>query len=183
MTNNDIVPGFDDEKDDSLKIRLQKVDEVENCIAMYLTGYIDTYNSIFFQKRINKAIEAGFNKLIFNCAALNYVSSTGIGSFTAFLKSVKPRGGDIVLFEIQPKVYEVFQLLGFSQFFNIRDSLDDAILFFKQGTTVSTQSVFPKIFNCPICNKKLKAAKPGRFRCSECKTILAIDNQGQVFLG
>jgi len=26
--NNDIVPGFDDEKDDSLKIRLQKIDEV-----------------------------------------------------------------------------------------------------------------------------------------------------------
>ena len=27
--NNDIVPGFDDEKDDSLKIRLQKVEPVE----------------------------------------------------------------------------------------------------------------------------------------------------------
>ncbi|MDX9958981.1 MAG: anti-sigma F factor antagonist, partial [Spirochaetia bacterium] len=47
----------------------------------------------------------------------------------------------------------------------------------------NTQSAFPKIFSCPICNKKLKAAKPGRFRCSECKTILAIDNSGQVFLG
>ena len=43
--------------------------------------------------------------------------------------------------------------------------------------------VFPKIFKCPICGKKLKATKPGRFRCSECKTILAIDNSGQVFLG
>ena len=40
--NNDIVPGFDDEKDDSLKIRLQKVDPVENCLALFLTGYIDT---------------------------------------------------------------------------------------------------------------------------------------------
>jgi hypothetical protein len=30
---------------------------------------------------------------------------------------------------------------------------------------------------------ELKAGKPGRFRCSECKTILAIDNNGQVFLG
>ncbi|MFW5783900.1 MAG: anti-sigma F factor antagonist, partial [Spirochaetota bacterium] len=25
--------------------------------------------------------------------------------------------------------------------------------------------------------------KAGRFRCSECKTILAIDTAGQVFLG
>ncbi|MBE6350425.1 MAG: anti-sigma F factor antagonist, partial [Spirochaetaceae bacterium] len=44
-------------------------------------------------------------------------------------------------------------------------------------------SVFPKIFACPVCSKKLKAVKSGRFRCSECKTILAIDEQGQVFLG
>ena len=53
MNNNDIVPGFDDEKDDSLKIRLQKFDNVENCLALYLTGYIDTYNSNYFQKRVN----------------------------------------------------------------------------------------------------------------------------------
>jgi len=183
MTNNEIVPGFDDEKDESLKIRLQKVDEADGCLIMYLTGYIDTYNSNFFQKRVNRAIEAGFIRLIFHCGSLNYVSSTGIGSFTAFLKTVKPRGGDLVLLEIQPKVYEVFQLLGFSQFFNIRENLDDAKTFFNKGSEPASSSLFPKIFKCPICSTKLKAAKPGRFRCSNCKTILAIDNGGQIFLG
>jgi len=183
MMNNDVVNGFDDEKDDSLKIKLQQVNEVEGCLVLYLTGYIDTYNSNYFQKRVQKAIEAGFIRLVFQCNGLNYVSSTGIGSFTAFLKSVKPRGGDLVLLEIQPKVYEVFQLLGFSQFFNIKDNLDESINFFKTGTTTEAVSLFPKVFSCPICSKKLKALKPGRFRCSECKTILAIDNGGQVFLG
>jgi anti-anti-sigma factor len=183
MNNNDIVAGFDDEKDDSLKIRLQKFDNVENCLALYLTGYIDTYNSNYFQKRVQKAIETGYIKLIFHCGGLNYVSSTGIGSFTSFLKAAKPRGGDLVLLEIQPKVYEVFQLLGFSQFFNIKDNLDEAVAFFEQKGAAGTGSIFPKIFKCPICSKKLKASKSGRFRCSECKTILAIDNNGQVFLG
>ena len=183
MSNNEIVPGFDEEKDESLKIRLQKIDAVEGCLVLYLTGYIDTYNSNFFQKRVNRAVEAGYTKLIFHCSGLNYVSSTGIGSFTAFLKAVKPRGGDLVLLEIQPKVYEVFQLLGFSQFFNIKDNLDEAVEFFKKGGVATESEVFPKIFKCPICSKKLKATKAGRFRCSECKTILAIDNSGQVFLG
>lgn len=180
--NNNLVPGFNDEKDDSLKIMLEKVDGVENCLSVYLNGYIDTYNSNFFQKQISKIVDAGFVNMIFNCAALNYVSSTGIGSFTAFLKMVKPKGGDIVLFEIQPKVYEVFQLLGFSQFFNIKDTLQDSISFFKQGAPV-VGSVFPKVFSCPVCSKRLKASRSGRFRCSECKSILAIDAQGQVFLG
>ncbi len=89
------------------------------------------------------------------------------------------------MLEIQPKVYEVFQLLGFSQFFNIKDSLEDAIKFFQGGgnSDASDNGIFPKTFNCPICSKRLKASRAGRFRCSECKTILAIDNSGQVFLG
>ena len=183
MSNNSVIAGFDDEKDDSLKIRLQRVDGLDKCVVVFLDGYIDTYNSAFFQKRVAKIIDGGFIQIVFNCAALNYVSSTGIGSFTAFLKTVKPRGGDVVLLEIQPKVYEIFQLLGFSQFFNIKDSLSDAVAFFQNSNTTADTEIFPKVFACPICSKKLKATKPGRFRCSECKTILAIDNNAQVFLG
>ena len=183
MSNNEIVPGFDDEKDDSLKIRLQKIEDTAGCLVLYLTGYIDTYNSNYFQKRVAKAIEANFIKLIFHCAGLNYVSSTGIGSFTAFLKAVKPRGGDLVLLEIQPKVYEVFQLLGFSQFFNIRQSLDEAVSFFATRSGEGTGNVFPKTFTCPICSRRLKAPRAGRFRCSECKTILALAETGAVALG
>ena len=181
--NDQLVPGFDDEKDDSLKIRLQKVAQVDGCVVLYLTGYIDTYNFNYFQKRVTKAVDAGFTRLVFHCAELNYVSSTGIGSFTAFLKAVKPRGGDLVLLEIQPKVYEVFQLLGFSQFFNIKKDLDEAVAYFGEAGGGEQQGVFPKVFACPVCGKKLKATKQGRFRCSNCKTILAIDNAGQVFLG
>jgi anti-anti-sigma factor len=183
MTNNELVPGFDDEKDESLKIGLQEITKVPGGLILYLNGYIDTYNSNIFQKRVQRAIEKGCIHLIFHCGGLNYVSSTGIGSFTAFLKAVKPRNGNLVLLDIQPKVYEVFQLLGFSQFFNIKENLDDAINFFSGESATASGSAFPKIFACPICSKKLKAMKAGRFRCSECKSILAIDNTGQVFLG
>ena len=59
MNNNDIVPGFDEEKDESLRIKLQKVDDLPGTLVLYLSGYIDTYNSNFFQKRINRAVDAG----------------------------------------------------------------------------------------------------------------------------
>lgn len=183
MNNNDLVPGFNDEKDDSLKISLEKVDGIENAVLVILNGYIDTYNSVYLQKQVNKIVGAGLVNIIFNCSNLNYVSSTGIGSFTAFLKLVKPKNGDIVLLNIQPKVYEVFQLLGFIQFFNIKETIEDAIMHFKQDHTPGTTSVFPKVFSCPVCSRKLKASRNGRFKCSDCKAILAIDTSGNVFLG
>lgn len=181
--NENLVPGFDDARDAGIKISLSKIDAVPNCLSVILDGYIDTYNSSFFQKQIAKIVDAGFVNLAFNCYSLNYISSTGIGAFISFLKLVKPKGGDLVLLEIQPKVFEVFQLLGFLQFFNIRNSTDEAVEYFKTGAVQATNSVFPKVFACPICQKKLKAVRSGRFRCSECKSILAVDGQGQVFRG
>ena len=181
MNNNTIVPGFDDEHDESLKITLEKAESIPNGVFIYLNGHIDTYNSTFFQKKITKIVESGFINLVFNCSTLNYVSSTGIGSFTSFLKLLKPKGGDIVLLEIQPKVYEVFQLLGFSQFFNTKNSSEEAIQFFQNGTTIG-DSIFPKVFGCPVCKKQLRATRAGRFRCSGCKSIIAV-SENQISLG
>jgi anti-sigma B factor antagonist len=178
--NNELIPGFDDEKDANIRILLQKIDE--KCMVIYPTGYIDTYNSTSFQRRVEKAIEAGFNKLVFHLAGVNYISSTGIGVFLNFLKLVKPRGGDIILLEIQPKVYEVFQLLGFAQFFNIKENLDEAVTFFTSRAGDKQEASFPRIFRCPICSKRLRASKAGRFRCSECKTILGVHESGEVNL-
>jgi anti-anti-sigma factor len=183
MGNNDIIPQFDNETNESLTITLQNVPGVEGCLIVVLSGYIDTYNTNFFQKQVQRIIETGFTRLIFNCGGLHYVSSTGIGSFTTFLKTVKPLDGDVVLLNVQSKVYEVFQLLGFSQFFNIKDTLNSAISFFGGDPLDQKSAVFPKLFSCPICPKKLKTLKSGRFRCPGCKTIITIDNAGTVSLG
>ena len=56
INGNALIPGFDDERDDSLKITLDKNDSVPHCIIIYLNGYIDTYNSNFFQKKITKIV-------------------------------------------------------------------------------------------------------------------------------
>ena len=178
MANNDIVPGFDDEKDENLTIKLQEVPDIEGCLILVLNGYINTYNSHYFQKQVQQAIELGFIRLIFDCNGLNSVSSTGIGSFTAFLKTVKSKGGDLILLELQPKVNDVLQLLDVSRYFNIQSNLGQSIGFFR-----SDGEVFPRIFPCPICSQKLQAVKTGRFRCSECKAFLSIDNSGKALVG
>jgi anti-sigma B factor antagonist len=132
-TGNDaIVPGFDDEQDDGLTITLRKIEELDGGLLLSLNGYIEGHNSNWFQRRVTKAINAGFIRLVFDMSGLHLGADWGIGAFTSFLKAVKLRGGDVVMIKMQPNVYEVFQLLGFSQFFKIkiRDSLSEAVAFF-----------------------------------------------------
>ena len=65
--NESLVPGFDDAKDAGIKISLNKIDGMPNCLSVILDGYIDTYNSNFFLKQLNKIVDAGFVNLAFNC--------------------------------------------------------------------------------------------------------------------
>ncbi len=197
---------------DSLKITPMQVGGDGKTVQLILSGYLDTYNSPDFQSHVNSLIESGIEKILFNCDGLDYISSTGIGAFTVFLKNLRQRKGDMVLFGLQNKAMEVFQVLGFTDYFKIANDLDSAIQILNRkhraeglaterrvpaGTTRETPSQsqdkkgeesappesgvhFPLIFNCPHCDKKLKAPDSGRYRCSGCKGIVQITEKGSV---
>ncbi len=178
--NNYNIPGMSDIYMDNAKLRLHNP-EISNAMIIYVSGFLDTYNSNQFQRKMALLPENGFVNLIFNLSGTSYVSSTGIGAFTEFLKMVKPKGGTIILTNVLPKVYEIFQLLGFTSFFTFTTSIDSALELLSKPTI--EQITFPAIVQCPICSKKLKATRSGRFRCNGCKTVIAITEEAEVRLG
>jgi anti-anti-sigma factor len=131
MSNNDILPGFDKDACDYLTIELQRMKEVESCLALKLKGQLDTYSSPFFLRSVKKGIDAGFINLIFLLNEVDYVSSKAIGAFMQIKKAAMDKGGEIVMVDIHPKVLEIFKNLSLEAFFRFADSLDEAIA--KQG--------------------------------------------------
>lgn len=148
----DLIKGFFEDQDDSIKIDLEKVEDV---LVVKLTGYIDTYNSNFFTKQMNKVLENGFYKIVFDCSEISYISSTGIGSFTAVLRVVRAHEGELAFYGMLPKVHEIFSLLGFSQFFRIVETKEDAIAYVNGNNNVDFTE--PYITQCPVCQKRLMA--------------------------
>lgn len=173
---------------DTLKIIPLQVGKGKETVQLVLNGYLDTYNSPEFQTQINSLINSGVQYILFNCNGLNYISSTGIGAFTSFLKLLRQKKGDLVLFGLVSKVLEVFQLLGFTKFFKIAVDFDEALILLKgdgdkANKTQVKKSVFPMVFNCPHCAAKLKTSKEGRFKCSRCKGIVEVDGKGNINTG
>ena len=126
------ISGFEDELDDCLSVDVKKIGELENACSVKLTGYIDTYNSAFFQKKTDMLISAGYNNFILDCSDLNYISSTGIGSLASFLRNTQSKSGQLVLVSLQPSVHEVFMILGFTQFFTVKDTEEEALSILKK---------------------------------------------------
>jgi anti-sigma B factor antagonist len=177
--NNIIVPGFDDENDESLNLRLQRIMGIEGGLIIRATGNIDIYNVGSFRKRTEKAVEAGFVRLIMDMGGVPFASSAGIGAIVHLLRSVKPRNGEVVLLKIQPKVFGVLELLGFAQFFPLKETLDESLAYLGEHYE---PHMFPKLFTCPICNKRLRARRSGQSRCVECRTLLMVDQAAVVSL-
>lgn len=181
MANNDLVPAFDDEQNSSLKLALDKIEGSGNAVLISLTGYIKEDSIAFFQRQIDKVFSCGFINIVFDCGALDYISSSGMAVFASIKKTAEGRNGGIVFANIKREVFEVFQLLAFSEYFTVAPSLEEALSRFN-GKAPKKQ-IFPLTFNCPACSKQLTAPKSGRFRCPSCRSVITFLEDASVALG
>jgi len=68
---------------------------------------------------MQEEVDAGRFRLIVDCAALTYISSAGLGVFMSFVEDVRDKGGDIKICGLTDTVYQVFDILGFPDLFDI----------------------------------------------------------------
>ena len=94
--------------------------------VLALDGYLDAHTAPQFEKAIQEEFEAGQKRIVVDCARLSYISSAGLGVFMSFIEEIRDAGGDIKLAAIVPKVYQVFDVLGFPALFEILDTVDAA---------------------------------------------------------
>lgn len=160
--NKEIVVGFDEEKETSLSIRLEKVEQVPGCLFVHLGGYIDLANHRYFQKKLAMVVAAGFTRLILDMSEISFVGSVGVGGIASLQKTLRQKSGDMVIQQLQPKVCDVFDLLGLARFFTTTRGPEESLAHF---TRKPATPVVPRVFACPTCAARLRAGRAGRYRC------------------
>jgi anti-sigma B factor antagonist len=96
---------------------------LENDTAViYPRGHLDAHNVERFEKEILKLKENNNFNIVVNCKDLNYISSAGMGIIMGYLDEIREKGGDIKLCSVNERVYDIFDLVGFT---GIYDFLED----------------------------------------------------------
>lgn len=72
-----------------------------------------------FTHLLTTFIKGGARKVIFDLADLRYIDSTGIGIFINLTKLMRGQGGDMVMYNVNPKILEVFNLVKLQEFIQI----------------------------------------------------------------
>jgi len=81
-----------------------------------------------FNLFLNTLVAGGMRNVVFDLSDLKYIDSTGIGLFIGLTKQLRTKEGDLVFFNVHPKVLEVFQLVklnDFIQFFRGEKQITD----------------------------------------------------------
>lgn len=101
--------------------------------VLALDGYLDAHTAPQFETAIQEEAQAGNRRIAVDCAGLTYISSAGLGVFMSFIEELREAGGDIKLAAIAPKVFQVFDVLGFPALFDILPTVDEAVAKFAEG--------------------------------------------------
>ncbi len=100
--------------------------DMDNVSILYIKGYLDAHTAPKLEQEFLQLIEEQNYKIIVNFNELIYISSAGLGVFMGFIETVRENKGDIKLTNMSPKIYRVFDLLGFPTLYDILDREEDA---------------------------------------------------------
>ncbi len=100
--------------------------------VLHISGFLDAHTAPQLESRLESLIKDGVYKLVVNFDELDYISSAGLGVFMVFIEEIRSNEGDIKLVQMKPKVFTVFDLLGFPMLFDILDNEDEAFVRFNE---------------------------------------------------
>lgn len=107
-----------------MKIEKEKIEEFS---VLKIKGRVDTLHSTQLESEVNKLFDNGDNNVILNCKDMNYISSSGLRVFLVAQKRAIATQGKLFLCHMQPAIFEIFRISGFSNLFKIVDTQKEAL--------------------------------------------------------
>ena len=101
--------------------------------VLELKGYLDAHTAPALEEAFQTLLKNQRYNIVVNCKDLSYISSAGLGVFMAYIEDVRKNKGDIKLSNMSPKVFNVFDLLGFPLLYEITKEEQEAVKKFFPG--------------------------------------------------
>lgn len=98
-----------------------------NALVVAMDGRIDASSVKDLERQSLEWIEAGEKRLVFDFAAVGYISSAGLRVFLLIAKRLGAAQGSLCLCGMNPTLRDVFEISGFSKLFTIVSRVEDAL--------------------------------------------------------
>ncbi|MGD9873859.1 MAG: STAS domain-containing protein [Kiritimatiellia bacterium] len=94
---------------------------------LHLDGSLDAYSFPRLEAALNQLRETNRNRVVLDCAGLDYISSAALGALIGFARRAREQNGDLKLAKLSPKIFNIVELLGFHKILEIHNEVDQAV--------------------------------------------------------
>ena len=107
--------------------------DIDDISSLNLQGFLDAHTAPEFENALQKLLSEKRYKIIVNLDGLQYISSAGLGVFMGVIEEIRENGGDLKICCASPKVFKVFDLLGFPSLYEFYSTEEEASKKFNQS--------------------------------------------------
>lgn len=90
-------------------------------------GRLDAMTVPQFEQALKDRVSAGELQLLVDMKDVSYVSSSGLRALLTVRRLLIKQGGDLKLCRLSPRIYKVFEMVGFTKVFGIYESVEAAL--------------------------------------------------------
>jgi anti-sigma B factor antagonist len=88
-------------------------------LTLVLDGELDASSAVVLDAELNNPELLNYSKVLIDCQKLSYISSAGLGVFISHLQRLQDSNVKLVFFNMQEKVFNVFEILGLDSLMHI----------------------------------------------------------------
>ena len=99
-----------------MKVTAQPTDTT---LTLILDGELDASSAVVLDTELNKHELLKYKKVLIDCQRLSYISSAGLGVFISHLQRLQDSNVKLVFYNMQEKVFNVFEILGLDSLMTI----------------------------------------------------------------
>ncbi|MDJ0363676.1 STAS domain-containing protein [Hymenobacter sp. H14-R3] len=99
-----------------MKVTAQPADTT---LTLLLDGELDASSAVVLDTELNKPELLHYKRVLIDCQKLSYISSAGLGVFISHLQRLQDAKVKMVFFNMQEKVFNVFEILGLDSLMTI----------------------------------------------------------------
>ncbi len=101
--------------------------QVQNIVVLYPQGHINAHTVNEFEKKLEEIINSKNYNILINCEKLDYISSAGLGAIMGVIEEIRENSGDLRMCNMSESVYNIFDILGFTELYKIFKTEEEAL--------------------------------------------------------
>ena len=119
-----------------MEITTQEIKHVE---LITVKGRVDSVEAVRLAKALESASRRGKHKIVVDMSEVEYMSSAGFRALAdAQRNSQRHQRGEVVLARVPVPIHEALELVGFTEYFHIEDSVPEALAFAENSPASGT---------------------------------------------